>query len=352
MSFRLSSFRKGFKSLNDCDEYEVRKLLPLQSWSAFFKKIFLADDFKENAKDDLIFFVRKSQMLNNDCDDELERDVDVFRIGSRSVPLLEDSETVYDWKHSVYLNFVLHGFEYVATLAICTMCSDSNRLQILSKHTKKVCGCPMLRNENEEGRENKMAYPTVIFTIDAITEDDSNILILEPNQFACVELVGQSEELGLVERFSIFLGSIRYEILHKALKDKKNTRENEIIKMKGPEGRGDAEVALSFRESVNLSWRQSTQSIISTSSDIVTSSILNYRNSEHNGLKFDHNKRALQRTQSFSKSPLEWLTSSFASSNTKWSSSNRISIQLLKISLTCSSIIKDVLRLDTRPSLS
>ena len=49
------------------------------------------------------------------------------------MPCLTDLN--YDWEETVYLNLVLHEFEYTLTCAICTHNGEKN-FDILKRHSK------------------------------------------------------------------------------------------------------------------------------------------------------------------------------------------------------------------------
>lgn len=63
-----------------------------------------------------------------------QTDVEVFRKDSKKLPI---GDPEIDWEETVYLNLIVHQFEYTLTLAICTRTSPKE-LQVLKRHSQKV----------------------------------------------------------------------------------------------------------------------------------------------------------------------------------------------------------------------
>lgn len=71
--------------------------------------------------DDLLFFVRKKHVKTSSRYlPKFETEVDVFRKDSKKLPI---GDPDIDWEETVYLNLVVHQFDYTLTLAICTRTS-------------------------------------------------------------------------------------------------------------------------------------------------------------------------------------------------------------------------------------
>lgn len=64
----------------------------------------------------------------------LQTDVEVFRKDSKKLPI---GDPEIDWEETVYLNLIVHQFDYTLTLAICTRTSPKE-LQVLKRHSQKV----------------------------------------------------------------------------------------------------------------------------------------------------------------------------------------------------------------------
>lgn len=63
-----------------------------------------------------------------------QTDVEVFRKDSKKLPI---GDPEIDWEETVYLNLIVHQFDYTITLAICTRTSPKE-LQVLKRHSQKV----------------------------------------------------------------------------------------------------------------------------------------------------------------------------------------------------------------------
>ncbi|OWR45524.1 hypothetical protein KGM_216018 [Danaus plexippus plexippus] len=63
-----------------------------------------------------------------------QTDVEVFRKDSKKLPI---GDPEIDWEETVYLNLIVHQFDYTLTLAICTRTSPKE-LQVLKRHSQKA----------------------------------------------------------------------------------------------------------------------------------------------------------------------------------------------------------------------
>lgn len=71
--------------------------------------------------DDLLFFVRKKHIRGTSRNaPKYETELEVFRKDSKKLPI---GDPDVDWEETVYLNLVIHQFDYTLTLAICTRTS-------------------------------------------------------------------------------------------------------------------------------------------------------------------------------------------------------------------------------------
>ena len=62
----------------------------------------------------------------------LQTEVEVYRKDSRKLPI---GDPDIDWEETVYLNLIIHQFDYTLTLAVCTRTSPKD-LQILKRHSQ------------------------------------------------------------------------------------------------------------------------------------------------------------------------------------------------------------------------
>ena len=64
-----------------------------------------------------------------------QTEVEVYRKDSRKLPI---GDPDIDWEETVYLNLIIHQFEYTLTLAVCTRTSPKE-LQVLRRHSQVSC---------------------------------------------------------------------------------------------------------------------------------------------------------------------------------------------------------------------
>lgn len=134
--------------------------------------------------------------------------MNVFRKDSRKLPI---GDPDVDWEETVYLNLIIHQFNYTLTLAICTRTSPKE-LQVLRRHSQRVYASPSRRKMDTKGDGEEMTYPHICFMVDNFDEVFSDIMVRD-GEMVCVELVANDRD-GSVQGV-IFLGSIRYDALKK-----------------------------------------------------------------------------------------------------------------------------------------
>ncbi|XP_023246904.1 uncharacterized protein LOC106636986 isoform X2 [Copidosoma floridanum] len=225
-------------------------------WTDLFVRHFLFQAEHTIDGDDLLFFVRKKHVKTSSRYlPKFETEVDVFRKDSKKLPI---GDPDIDWEETVYLNLVVHQFDYTLTLAICTRTSPKE-LQVLRRHSQKVYASPSHRRMDAKGDLEEMTYPHICFMVDNFDEVFCDILVRD-GEMVCVELVA-SDRQGAVQGV-IFLGSIRYDALKKVYDARSSlstkmaqrmtfglfsgatTQRVEFVRMKGPKGKGHAEMAV------------------------------------------------------------------------------------------------------------
>ncbi|KAF5270103.1 hypothetical protein FQA39_LY08515 [Lamprigera yunnana] len=242
-------------------------------WTDLFVRHFLFQNESTIDGDDLLFFVRKKHVKGSPRYlPKFETEVDVFRKDSRKLPI---GDPDIDWEETVYLNLIIHQFEYTLTLAICTRTSPK-QLQVLKRHSQKVYASPSRRRMDTKGDLEEITYPHICFMVDNFDEVFCDILVRD-GEMVCVELVASDRE-GIVQGV-IFLGSIRYDALKKVydarvsciifrtsygygffqqsslstkmaqrmtfgLFSNSTAQRCEFVRMKGPQGKGHAEMAV------------------------------------------------------------------------------------------------------------
>ncbi|XP_033645590.1 uncharacterized protein KIAA0930 homolog isoform X1 [Asterias rubens] len=217
-------------------------------WTQVFAQHFLTAS--DEHRDDMLFFVYRHSASNRA---ERQTRMEVYRKDSKNLPSL--GEPNIDWEESVYLNLILQQYDYILTCAVCTKTADS--LSVLKKHSQQVYASPSKRRMDTKGEETAVSYPNIFFMIDNFDEVFGDVMV-EEGQLICVEVVA-AEKQGHY-RSVIFLGSVRYESLRRVYEARASVTSRvaasmglygrgksrvEFIRMKGPEGKGYAEVAVS-----------------------------------------------------------------------------------------------------------
>ncbi|XP_020625183.1 uncharacterized protein KIAA0930 homolog isoform X2 [Orbicella faveolata] len=257
-------------------------------WTRLFSQYFVCND--DETRDDLLFYV-KGKNTNKDGKvekEQAESKIAVFRKDSKVLPSLGDPSI--DWEESVYLNLILHQFEYTLTCAICTK-PQEKEMRVLSRISQKVYASPNRRRMDSKGISAEISYPNIFFILDNF-EETFRDFSLQENEMVCVELVAK-DKTESVEGV-IFLGSIRYESLKKVYDGRASVASKvarkvsmgwwrgpanvEFIKMKGPAGKGHAEMAItqhrgleersSLEDSENSDWRTCSDCGEKTSSSL------------------------------------------------------------------------------------
>uniref|UniRef100_A0A8B9Y090 KIAA0930 n=1 Tax=Bos mutus grunniens TaxID=30521 RepID=A0A8B9Y090_BOSMU len=161
--------------------------------------------------------------------------------------------------HSGPLNSpVPHPFQldYMVTCAVCTR-ADGGDIHIHRKRSQQVFASPSKHPMDSKGEESKISYPNIFFMIDSFEEVFSDMTVGE-GEMVCVELVA-SDKTNTFQGV-IFQGSIRYEALKKVYDNRVSVAARmaqkmsfgfykysnmEFVRMKGPQGKGHAEMAVS-----------------------------------------------------------------------------------------------------------
>ncbi|CAK9305040.1 unnamed protein product [Gordionus sp. m RMFG-2023] len=256
---------------------ERKKMHHKNRLNSFWTTIF-QDYIIDNGKlsDDLIFYVEKQYDVK----------INVLRRGCKMNHNLYNDPYI-DWEETVYLNLILQQFEYTITCSVCIRTGPKD-LQILKRHSHSVFASPSKRRMDIKGEKELITYPNIFFTVDNYEEIFKDIKLKE-GEIVCVELVGRDKEENLES--VLFLGAVKYEILKYSHQKKACTKSKfskrfslstnisanncllndmqstagdsdkakpsvndmlvnfnkvQFIKMKGPDGLGQAEMAISF----------------------------------------------------------------------------------------------------------
>ncbi|XP_037968127.2 uncharacterized protein KIAA0930 homolog isoform X1 [Plutella xylostella] len=235
-------------------------------WTDLFVRHFLFQEERSIDCDDLLFFVRKRHVKGSSRYlPKYETDVEVFRKDSKKLPI---GDPEVDWEETVYLNLVVHQFDYTLTLAVCTRTSPKE-LQVLRRHSLQVYASPSRRKMDTKGDGEEMTYPHICFMVDNFDEVFCDIVVRD-GEMVCVELVARGRGGGAGgaggggAQAVIFLGSIRYDALTRVYDSRQSSLSTkvaqrmsfgllgskaaarcEFVRMKGPCGKGHAEMAVS-----------------------------------------------------------------------------------------------------------
>ncbi|XP_042909921.1 uncharacterized protein KIAA0930 homolog isoform X2 [Parasteatoda tepidariorum] len=249
----------SYHRIREISQYEYAEesgfvlLNPTRFWTDLFVRHFLhyCDD---KFRDDLLFFVRKHQKRTAArYIPKFETAIEVFRKDSKKLPI---GDPDVDWEETVYLNLILQQFEYTLTCAVCTRTSPKD-LQILKRNSQKVYASPSKRSMDCKGEMEEISYPNIFFTVDNYDEVFEDILVRD-GEMVCVELVAEDKE-GSLQKV-LFLGSIHYEAVKRVYDARASLSSRfaqkvslgwyqgqqrlEFVRMRGPKGKGHAEMAV------------------------------------------------------------------------------------------------------------
>uniref|UniRef100_UPI00358DE715 uncharacterized protein KIAA0930 homolog isoform X1 n=1 Tax=Myxine glutinosa TaxID=7769 RepID=UPI00358DE715 len=221
-------------------------------WTQMFSNYFM--ETEDQAQDDLLFIVRRGHAVGEICNSS-QVNLEVYRRDSRKLPGLGDPDI--DWEETVYLNLILQRFEYLVTCAVCTRPNGGGDIHIHHKKSQQVFASPSKHRMDSKGEQSEMSYPNIFFMIDNFDEVFAD-MTLEDGEMVCVELVASDKE-GSFQRV-VFQGSIRYSALRKVYDNRVSMAAKmaqkmsfgfykynnvEFVRMKGPQGKGHAEMAVS-----------------------------------------------------------------------------------------------------------
>ncbi|XP_014282725.1 uncharacterized protein KIAA0930 homolog isoform X1 [Halyomorpha halys] len=224
-------------------------------WTDLFVRHFLFQADHCIDGDDMLFFVRKKHVKGSSKYlPKFETELAVYRKDSKRLPI---GDPELDWEETVYLNLIIHQFEYILTLAICTRTSPK-QLQILRRYSQKVYASPSRRRMDTKGEVEEITYPYICFMVDNFNEVMSEMLVRD-GELVCVELMASDRD-GKMQGV-LFSGSIRYDALkhvydaRASLSSKmaqrmtfgllnNSSQRVEFVTMKGPQGKGHAEMAV------------------------------------------------------------------------------------------------------------
>ncbi|MCP9265450.1 hypothetical protein DINM_020754 [Dirofilaria immitis] len=223
------------ESMNEgCDALENKDFEVISNHERKWCKLF-ADFIAGNAycntkncaahSDDMLWYVSMLQMGRDFCIGQEASQLQVYRRQSPNKPILNDPSI--NWEETVCLNLILQ---------------------------QRVYPSPSKRRMDSKGECEEITYPKIYFAIDDFEEIFSDVVVRD-GECVCVELVAKDRCRNC--EAVVFLGSIRYEVLKQAYDARAsfswqwaqkfispNQRRREFVRMRGPHGKGYAEMAV------------------------------------------------------------------------------------------------------------
>ncbi|OQV21660.1 KIAA0930-like protein [Hypsibius exemplaris] len=255
----LEERRKGknrsswtFVSGDGSDNFQPASLK--QRWGDIFFDSFVPSTNNQSTdlQDDLLFIVRRTPRTDTDIG-TMQTVLDVIR-RENIAKLPAPNDLSVEWDETVYLNLILNHLEYVVTCAVCSR-STPKDLQIIKRQTTRVFASPSRRRMDSKGEAEEICYPNLFFSIDDF-EEIFRDLVIRDGEMVCVELVAR-DPLSASLKSVLFLGSVRYELLKQVYDTRasltskvaerwwSSNQRIEFVRMKGPAGKGYAEMAVS-----------------------------------------------------------------------------------------------------------
>ncbi|XP_052235780.1 uncharacterized protein KIAA0930 homolog isoform X3 [Dreissena polymorpha] len=187
-------------------DYELIPDGTVKFWTSLFERYFLTNETSDGTRDDMLFYVRKEKAEHRLLP---KAEIEVYRKDSKKQPSFDD--TTINWEETVYLNIILHQFVYTMTCAVCTRTAEKH-LQCLKKYSQRVYASPSKRRMDSKGTQEEICYPNIFFTVDNFEEA------------SLTSKMAQKMSLGWINK------------THKRV---------EFMRMRGPGGKGFAEIAVS-----------------------------------------------------------------------------------------------------------
>lgn len=220
-------------------------------WTDLFYKHFLQQNEEHTEDDDMLFFVTKN-------DKDLQSAYDAVFVLRRDSPNLPGPDNDYvNWEETVCLNTIMHKFHFKIALAVSeNNNSEGSKLKIINKVTNRVY--PSTERHKMDGKAKKtyMTYPLLYFNVDDFEEIYSTIL-LDQNQSLCLQLAATDTITS--RKTIIFQGKVSYESMLSRFNRRRGLltaalgRQREFMKLQGPRGKGQAQIAVSVPEMASIS---------------------------------------------------------------------------------------------------
>ncbi|PKK62581.1 hypothetical protein RhiirC2_759402 [Rhizophagus irregularis] len=224
-------------------------------WPNLFEEFFLVNSDTKN--DDLLFFVRQTHSENENLDPVFVK----RKTTPNSLPPLDDAVL---WKETFFLNLIVQ-LPCKLTVAVCTRTPNDNSngpnqktsMTCSKKHvSKRVYALPTKSRMDVKETSMECSYPLIYYVIDDY-EDMFEHLIVTDGEYLCVELAvtipnKSDDDDDLSDRdndsdddyYGTSTNISRSSNRFRRFKMGPVTPPTEYIMMRGPGGKGHAQVAI------------------------------------------------------------------------------------------------------------
>ena len=173
-----------------------------------------------------------------------------------------------DWERTYYLNIILNRINYTLVVTVRKKeekeekeervekvekveGKSNSKHKVVTKVVKKVYSSPAEVRMDEKKTLNQFAYPKIYFSIHDFGETFKEIVISCGEELVGVELIAKGEIFSNPVKKHIFRGALSYEAIKHGYSKKQNfslfakNQENEkFLQLKGPNGKGEAQMAV------------------------------------------------------------------------------------------------------------
>lgn len=219
---RKVSFNIGDSGRDDDGEEDFVMVNSLTTWTDLFVRTFVLNEDEseggENSEDDLLFFVKPGQpsltrSLTGYLPKTTATQLSVFRKHSKQLPI---GNVDIDWEETLYLNTIMHSFQYALTLAVVSR-TGQDEVQILYKLTQPVYASPSFRNmhQDKSAQGEQITYPLIYFSIDGYKDSMTNSVLRDCESLS-LELIA-TDKSDRSNRSVLFSGSIKYHQVYSAI---------------------------------------------------------------------------------------------------------------------------------------
>lgn len=295
----LSMVRKHSKSLakmtaneHDCCHDASDAEMDAGFWHEMLDLYFIRGRvLKGHEDDDLVFFVRNKSLHGYGFNDNMDGDPPFFvrRWATELKKVVGENYKDVDWRRSFYLNLIAHT-SFTVTVAICSIqalrrhqSTNATSVPSIYKVIKTVYASPSrvdFQLDFKKDVETVPAYPNICFAVDDFDDTFDAVVLTETDHCYCVLLnsnggaafpeaetvndpsscrastVAIDSEKAKEPKLTLFSGFVNYQNVREAYDAGRSrfgsllsvghvSSKTDRLSMRGPEGRGDVEVAVS-----------------------------------------------------------------------------------------------------------